>query len=56
MNWKRAGLIVLAAFLVYFIVRSPVESANVVRNIASSIGQMANAIAVSLTTFLQNLF
>lgn len=56
MNWKRLGILALVAFVVYFLVRSPVESATAVRNVASEIGDLANLIAVSLTTFLRTLF
>lgn len=55
-RWKKAGGIVLLLFLAYFVVRSPVESANAVRNIASQIASLANTIAVSLTTFIRQLF
>lgn len=56
MNWKRIGVLSLVAFLVYFIVRAPVESADVVHNIVTSTGHFLNSLAVALTTFLQALF
>lgn len=56
MNWKKIGTVALVAFLIYFVVRSPVESATTVRGIVTSLGQFANSIAVALTTFLQTLF
>ena len=56
MDWKRLGGLVLVAFLVYFVVRSPVESANAVKGVATQVGHFANALAVSLTTFLRTLF
>lgn len=56
MNWKRVGGILLGAFVVYFVVRAPVESANVVRGMFSASGRFLNSVAVALTTFLQTLF
>ena len=56
MNWKRIGSILLVAFLAYFLIKSPVESANAVRNVFISAGRLANTTAVALTTFLQTLF
>lgn len=56
MNWKKLGIVAGVAFLIYFVVRSPVESANAVKNAAVQMGELANLIAVSLTTFLRALF
>ena len=56
MNWKKIAMIAIAAFLVYFLVRSPVESATTVKSIAVSVGGFANRLATALTTFLQTLF
>lgn len=44
------------AFMIYFVVRSPVESANAVKGVAQQIGDFANALVVSITTFLRTLF
>lgn len=56
MNWKKLGTIALVVFLVYFVVKSPVESANAIRNVAGQIADFANAAASSLTTFIGALF
>ena len=56
MNWKKLGIGLLIAFLVYFVVRSPVESATVTKNIFTAIGHFFSTLAVALTTFLQTLF
>jgi len=56
MNWKRIGGIALVAFLLYFLVKSPVESAVTVKNLAAQIADIAEALATSLTTFLRTLF
>lgn len=56
MNWKKIGTIALVAFLIYFVVKSPVESASAIRNVAGEIADFANAAAASLTTFVSALF
>jgi hypothetical protein len=56
MPWRRLLAITLVIFALYFLVRSPVESATFVRNLADTIGNIANALATSLTTFLRTLF
>lgn len=56
MNWKKLGIIALVSFLVYFLVRSPVESANAVKTLGIQIGRFANTLASSVTTFLTTLF
>jgi len=56
MNWKKIGLALFVAFLIYFVVRSPVESADVVRDVFTAIGRFLSTLASSLTTFLQALF
>jgi len=56
MNWKKVGTGLLVAFLAYFVIKSPVESATAVRNVFVSAGRFANTAAVALTTFLQTLF
>ena len=56
MNWKKIGLVALAAFLIYFLVVSPVESANAIKTMARTVGDFAHAAATSFTTFLSTLF
>jgi hypothetical protein len=55
-NWRKIGAIALVAFIIFFVVRSPVESADVVKTVASAIASFANDAAVSMTTFLRTLF
>jgi hypothetical protein len=54
-NWKKLISISLVVFALYFLVRSPVESATFVRSVANTIGDVANAAATSLTTFIRTL-
>lgn len=56
MNWKKIGLVALGAFLIYFLVVSPVESANAVKAVANIIADFAHDAATSMTTFLRTLF
>jgi hypothetical protein len=56
MHWRRLISIALTLFALYFLIRSPVESATFVRQVATTIGDVANAAATSLTTFLRTLF
>ncbi len=46
----------IVAFLLYFLVRSPIESAHAIRNVTTAIAHFANALVVSLTTFFRALF
>jgi hypothetical protein len=55
-NWKKLISIALVIFALYFMVRSPVESATFVRHVAYTVGDVANAAATSLSTFLGTLF
>jgi hypothetical protein len=54
-NWKKLISISLVIFALYFLVRSPVESATFVRSVAYTVGDIANAAATSLTTFIRTL-
>jgi hypothetical protein len=56
MNWKKIGLVALVAFIVYFLVRSPVESAMAVKNVGLVVGRFANTLATSIATFFTTLF
>ena len=56
MSTKKILLVALVAFAIYFLVRSPVESATAVNSVSDWVGQTASDLAASLTTFLQTLF
>jgi hypothetical protein len=56
MGWKRLVGIALIAFAIYFVVRSPVESATAIKDVSSGVQTAARSLATSLTTFLQTLF
>lgn len=56
MSTKKLLVVALVAFAIYFLVRSPVESATAVNSVSDWVGKTASAIASSLTTFLQTLF
>jgi hypothetical protein len=56
MKWKKIGLIVLALFLIYFVVIAPVESAEALKTVGGWISRSARDAATSLATFLRTLF
>lgn len=55
-HMKRLLFFSIIAFILYFLVVSPIESANVIKNVWNAIGTFFEALAVGLTTFFRALF
>lgn len=55
MNLKRLMLLLLCAFLVFFMVQAPGEAARLVKSTGESAGEWFSAIAEAFTKFLKSL-